>query len=247
MSILLEALRKSEKNQQAPEAPDIHKDDDANRLPESIPTGPLAVLLVLALFVSGWFVWNQYRLPEGVYQPPVTLAAGNSQRPAPQEQQQKPTEVNNQTNQQVDTKTTSNEGRPRTPVESYQDAIKKIAVKKPVSKPPATKPAKQKTVVASAPKPAKRPPPVAKSTKQQRHEELTPITYWELPDSVRADVPEIKFSVLVYSKNVDDRFVLINGQRLMQGDTVQPGLVVKEIRRDGVVFSYRLYQFLVER
>ncbi|MCK5307443.1 MAG: general secretion pathway protein GspB, partial [Zetaproteobacteria bacterium] len=60
-------------------------------------------------------------------------------------------------------------------------------------------------------------------------------------------VPEIKFSVLVYAKNPADRFVLINGQRLVEGDSPQPGLIVKEIRRDGVIFSYRLYQFLVEK
>jgi hypothetical protein len=34
---------------------------------------------------------------------------------------------------------------------------------------------------------------------------------------------------------------------LGEGDSAQPGLEVKEIRREGVVFSYRLYQFLVER
>jgi len=68
-----------------------------------------------------------------------------------------------------------------------------------------------------------------------------------LPDAIRADVPEITFSVLVYAADPADRFVLINGQRLGEGDSLKPGLVVKEIRRDGVVFSYRLYQFLVER
>ena len=57
----------------------------------------------------------------------------------------------------------------------------------------------------------------------------------------------MRFSVLVYSKQPDHRFVLINGQRLVEGDIAQAGLVVEEIRRDGVIFSYRLYQFLVER
>ena len=60
-------------------------------------------------------------------------------------------------------------------------------------------------------------------------------------------MPEIKFSVLVFASDPADRFVLINGQRFGEGDSVQSGLMVKEIRREGVVFSYRLYQFLVER
>ena len=77
--------------------------------------------------------------------------------------------------------------------------------------------------------------------------ELSPIGYWELPDAVRAEVPEIKFSVLVYASKPADRFVLINGQRFAEGDAVQSGLEIKEIRREGVVFSYRLYQFLIKR
>ena len=58
---------------------------------------------------------------------------------------------------------------------------------------------------------------------------------------------DYRFSVLVFAADPEDRFVLIDGQRLKEGDSIQPGLLVKEIRRDGVVFSYRLYQFLVER
>ncbi len=77
--------------------------------------------------------------------------------------------------------------------------------------------------------------------------EPAPVGYWDLPDAVRAEVPEIKFSVLVYATDPADRFVLISGQRLGEGDSARPGLVVKEIRRDGVIFTYRLYQFLVER
>ncbi len=73
------------------------------------------------------------------------------------------------------------------------------------------------------------------------------ISYWELPDAIRAEVPEIKFSVLVYNNDPAQRFVLVDGQRLGEGDDAQPGLVVEEIRRDGVIFSYRLYKFLVKR
>jgi general secretion pathway protein B len=89
--------------------------------------------------------------------------------------------------------------------------------------------------------------PVETAPEQFHPGEPAPISYWELPDSVRSDIPVIKFSVLVYATDPADRFVLINGQRLGEGDSAQSGLVVKEIRRDGVVFSYRLYQFLVER
>ena len=100
---------------------------------------------------------------------------------------------------------------------------------------------KEPAPIAVVDEPAKTPP------EEYHPGEPAPISYWELPDAVRADIPEIKFSVLVYALKPADRFVLINGQRLGEGDTAQPGLVLKEIRRDGVVFSYRLYQFLVEK
>lgn len=68
-----------------------------------------------------------------------------------------------------------------------------------------------------------------------------------MPDAIRSEVPEIRYSVLVYNDDPAQRFVLVNGQRLGEGDSAQPGLVVQEIRRDGVIFSYRLYKFLVTR
>jgi general secretion pathway protein B len=246
VSILLEALRKSEKNQNPPEAPDIHTDDDSNRHVENIQTGPLAILLVLALFISGWFVWNQYQPPEGLYQAPVTLTASKKSSAVTEAASKKATAAQDTQIQPTAAVTDKPEERPRTPVESYQEAIKNIAKDQPAASKQAA-PVKATPVAKPPAKPSKNQPKVAKNTELFNPREPAPITYWELPDSIREDVPEIKFSVLVYAKNPDDRFVLINGQRLGEGDDVLPGLLVKEIRRDGVVFSYRLYQFLVER
>jgi general secretion pathway protein B len=246
VSILLEALRKSEKNQNPPEAPDIHSDDESARSAESIQTGPLAILLVLALFASGWFVWNQYQAPEGVYQPPVTLA---DNKPAGSDTQaaEKTTAAVENTQASSSTEVAGKPvERATTPVESYQQAIKNISKAKPVDKKPAAA-VKAQTVAKSVPEAKRSRPATEKSSTKPRPMVPAPITYWELPDSIRADVPEIKFSVLVYAKQPENRFVLINGQRLTEGDNVQPGLVIEEIRRDGVIFSYRLYRFLVER
>jgi general secretion pathway protein B len=110
-----------------------------------------------------------------------------------------------------------------------------------------TKPGTEPAATSAAPDQPVTTRPAGTEQPQRDPRETQPISYWELPDAIRESVPEIKFSVLVYAKNPADRFVLINGQRLGEGDTAQPGLVVKEIRLDGVVFSYRLYQFLVER
>ena len=253
MSILLEALRKSEKSQHQPEAPSIHSNDQSDTVSESLQTGPLALLLVVALFASGWFVWRQYQLPEGIYLPPVTLSADQiNAQTTPLEAIDRTTDgaTDVASEAQPSSSVTDNNSKPpRTPVETFNP-------------PPESKPQNTAKSPADSNRPdagAKTGPGQSGSEKEtikksgDRQQEKyqpqrpAPISYWELPDAVRADVPEIKFSVLVYAADPADRFVLINGQRLGEGDSAQPGLVVEEIRLDGVVFSYRLYQFLIEK
>ena len=261
MSILLEALRKSEKNQQVHEAPTIHSDDQAGTASESLPSGPLALMLVVALFLSGWFVWRQYQPPAGSYQPPVTLDANRTQA-VPE-----PVKNDKQDDQTAPPGPISNNsaGQSRTPVESYQPPESSAAettnvVQNPtegeagelVEDTPVNRPARPGQMAG-----ANLPAPTSESavsnepteTKPEKYHpgEPAPLSYWDLPDAVRAEVPVIKFSVLVYAANPADRFVLINGQRLSEGDSAQPGLVVEEIQREGVLFSYRLYRFLVKK
>jgi len=261
MSILLEALRKSEKNRHVREAPSIHTDNQSEPASESLPTGMLVLLLVAALFVSGWFVWHQYQPPAGSYQPPVTLAIdGESVESEPVVADQGEVEV-----AAARQKASVSSGQKRTPVESYEppvrdDRLADSGETAPAAVNPNTTTGEEtnnsqlrfKPVTRTGPgetpsNTAARDEPVRTAPEKYHPGEPAPIGYWDLPDSVRADIPEIKFSVLVYAAKPADRFVLVNGQRLEEGDTAQPGLEVKEIRRDGVIFSYRLYQFLVER
>lgn len=276
MSILLEALRKSEKNRRPHETPTIHTDDQLEATTETLRTMPLALLMSVALLMTGWMVWKQYQPPAGSYQPPVTLEPGKvTAAPKPDVAEQPVGDVAAQA--PVVAAATPD----RTPVESYQPpaenaqrpasgappssvaenvgAAPPASVTENAGTPPTTADQAGGTprsgfkppASGAADIPGEQPAEISQaveSVSQEFHPgEPEPIGYWELPDSVRAEVPEIKFSVLVYATNPSDRFVLINGQRLAEGDTAQPGLVVKEIRRDGVVFSFRLYQFLVER
>lgn len=260
MSILLEALRKTEKNQHLRETPTIHTENLPGPVSEPLPTRWLVLLLVVALILTGWFVWRQYRQPAPSVQPQVVQEV--SQAPAvsqPVVEESPPV----QTVPSSTPKPTS-AGQNRTPVESYQapdgnnapsesgTVPADIADTKTASDTSMTtnRTAATNTAGTGLKEPAPKAvadEPVKTSVEEYHPGEPAPISYWELPDAVRADIPEIKFSVLVYSLKPADRFVLINGQRLGEGDTAQPGLVVKEIRREGVVFSYRLYQFLVEK
>lgn len=258
MSILLEALRKTEKNKQARDIPTIHEGGHSEPVSEPMKNVPLVLLLVATLLVTGWFTWEQYRPPAGSYQPPVTLAPEEVSMATVPAENSKSEDVDVSLVKPVNEAPDQTVGQPRTPVESYQQAISNLSKKKSVRnrRPEKIQPAKNPETIPAAPESASEPStpstttaggPVFSNQKNDEQYELSPIGYWELPDAVRAEVPEIKFSVLVYASKSADRFVLINGQRLAEGDMVQSGLEVKEIRREGVVFSYRLYQFLIER
>lgn len=77
-------------------------------------------------------------------------------------------------------------------------------------------------------------------------EEGEVMSYWQLPQTWRSEMPEFKLTVLVYAEDPEERFVLLNGERLREGDEIEGGVVLEEIRRSGAVFSYRSRQFMVK-
>jgi general secretion pathway protein B len=70
-----------------------------------------------------------------------------------------------------------------------------------------------------------------------------PISYWQIPQSVRDSMGELHVSVLVYADDPQDRFLLVNGQRLQEQEELSDGLLLLEIQRDRAIFSYRNYRF----
>lgn len=76
--------------------------------------------------------------------------------------------------------------------------------------------------------------------------ENEPLSYWQLQQGLRNELPEFKITVLVYAEAPEDRFLLMNGERLREQDELERGVKLEEIRRDGAVFSYQSYRFLVK-
>ncbi|MBL8300419.1 MAG: general secretion pathway protein GspB [Rhodanobacteraceae bacterium] len=94
------------------------------------------------------------------------------------------------------------------------------------------------------------PPPVARAAAEQAPpaaalEQLP--AYWQLPYNVRKELPELKMSMHVYSATPTQRFVVLNGNRQVEGDEIGGEVHVAEIRTDGVVLSYHGQRFLVPR
>jgi len=272
MSILLEALKKSEEQRQLGTAPDIHGsvDHKPGRDGSGQPWVPL-VLVVVALLAMSWFGWKQYQRPEGL----VETAAI-----APVEEVGEPAAV---------VRDEAVEKASRTPVESFaasgddsQDSAEPQSGKAPLvdqrreelsrsfseyqpdsgdeqaerittDADQATSQAGQEGVpdepgADAATAVAESAPPLRRLEQPAALEPhiSQPISYWELPQNVRNGLPELRITVLVYAETPSDRFALINGQRMVEGDDLGSGVTLREIRREGAVFSYRNYRFLVK-
>ena len=283
MSILLEALRKSEKDQRKVEPPNIHSAVHRSSSSDFFKKN-WVLLLIVVLLAGALYAWYQYSDKDEASQ--FQGAQTSEQGKVEGKQAVKPVESDT-AGDKLAMVAGDVSNRQRTPVEGYEQsadtaakakpskptdqkkqagnktgtnkaAANKAATKKAANRAAARKVAAKKAAdekvaanKAVANKSAGGKPantkPAAVEPKKFRPQPPAPISYWELPDAIRAKVPEMKFTVLVYAKKPADRFVLINGQRYRQGERVQPELFVREIRRAGVVFKYRLYLFLVER
>jgi general secretion pathway protein B len=258
MSILLDALRKSEEQRRLGSTPSIHDGSGAQRSGSEAGQQwiPFA-LIALSVVAIAWIGWQQYGKPPAdaasetainVQQDegPAGPDSGGNSAPAPGANQ------------------------PGTPVESY---VAEVRPPQAHSGPPGQdqrervsqsfqayeggdEPPGEEEAVAASPDTVIEPPPAgrraaAATSSSRRSEpdqpaESEPITFWELPQGVRDSLPELRITVLVYAESPEDRFVLVSGQRLVEKDEVDSGVVLDEIRRDGAVFLFRNYRFLVK-
>jgi general secretion pathway protein B len=69
------------------------------------------------------------------------------------------------------------------------------------------------------------------------------VNFTDLPADVRRNIPEMSFSVHLYSAKPTERMVSINGRMMKEGQEVSPGLKLEQITQDGMVFSYQEYKF----
>jgi cytoskeletal protein RodZ len=65
------------------------------------------------------------------------------------------------------------------------------------------------------------------------------IDFYELPESIKQQIPTIIISAHVYSSNPMQRSIVINNNFMEEGEYVLDDLVLHEITRDGAVFDYR--------
>lgn len=70
---------------------------------------------------------------------------------------------------------------------------------------------------------------------------------YQLPFSVRKDIPKIKLNIHVYDEQAENRIAIINGVRFAIGDLIDNVVLVKDILQEGVLLEFNEHEYLVPK
>ena len=255
MSFLLDALRKSESQKHRGHAPTIHSTAGLeSRSGRRRSYWPIVILLVPVVVVLAWMGWKNFAATDTGELPSVQVAANTVSKEVRADLKTSAPELPSVPRPAV---TGKGPVSSRTAVENFagQEEVvsgspgstpspKDVQDSPESSSPSDPGPGSGTDETSTETLPALSGEP-KETTDPQSH--LSTVNYWELPESIREQIPGLKISVLVYAQNAKDRFILMNGRRFAEKDEPSNGLILSEIRRDGAVFSFRHYRFLVTR
>ncbi len=258
MSLILEALRKSEAERQRGRAPGLFVAQSAAPVDARRTPGwawALGALLVAVLLTWGLREWQRNTAPPaftadaagGAAATPVDTAAPTPRAPATA-----PAEVIATAPPPAALAPESAPAAvalaPAIPDAPLASASAPVAatVAAPVAAPIAAPIAAPVAAQLAAPVPAPIAPPAAAAEPAATAEPTLP-SLAQLPASERAQLPALKLSMHVYADDPAQRFVILDGQRLGEGASPAAGVVLQQIRRDGLVLSVNGRQLLLAR
>ncbi len=292
MSLILEALKKSERERRLGELPSLAS--PVIGVPRRRSKLPLLVGLIVIALVAGWWLRREPPAGQAPESPaattpapaviadkpaPITTTAGAAPASAPAPERTQGTADTRLPRSRVAPDATT--GMPadlREKVTTGELVVANPALLKPgqpatindpgasagVAPPPAdpagneepaagpagaTPPPPAPTTAAPAP-PASPPPAATPVDPAPAAPPATrgsgPMLVWELPYAQRREMPEIKLSMHVFASEPANRFVIINGNRQVEGDDIE-SLRLIEIRADGVIFEHQGQRFLYPR
>jgi len=228
MSYILEALKKSDKERQQEEIPDLKADHSklsSRRKERKLPSWRRPGVIVSGVICAGAFLWWQLSANQQV---PV---AKSSEKTVPVVSY--PENISPKTSQIPE---------------------KSVAVRPPVTEQITKK--DPESVVTSEQVPtippalAQRKPIAVETTEvslpaRQKEVPLPPFME-ELPVEVRAGIPDLSFAGHVYSDAAPKRLIIINNRIVREGDLISNGLFLEQINPDGVVLKYETSVFRVK-
>jgi hypothetical protein len=216
MSYILDALQKAEADQDPDARASLAIAQHARDRQRLIGYGVIAALLVNALIL----VWLFF--PEPGESPTAgAIPTGTSATPAP---------------------SGASENHPK-PVEAAPDRVEPadtgtVALRIPQPAPapqPAVRPTES---TAQSVTPVRTPTP--RATARSSPAAPRPVTLAGLPSELRSRFPELRFSMHIHGDEPGLSAVVINGRRLVEGDSIE-GLTVHRITESGAVFRYEGY------
>ncbi|MGA8278487.1 MAG: general secretion pathway protein GspB [Rhodanobacteraceae bacterium] len=298
MSLILEALKKSEQQRRLGEVPHLGTPMSARRRPGNwLPI--LAMAIVVAIALGGWLVLRPHRgasehivagdtvapRPHGATGAPVRSAepsdrtaasagkraAGRrlpvGKRPFDNKPSTSASGLGTAPGRAPTREATGAAGAPPAKAVAAAPPAKPVGGAKGKSAPP--RPAQRQTpppvrtaakapvqpvpaqpaAVASAPanaKPVGHAKPHAPPTTSAPKATQWPMV-WELPLKTRTALPKLSMIMHVYSPDPAKRFIVLNGDRHVEGDDINDDLSLVEIRPDGAVLDYKGQRFLLPR
>ncbi|MGH8105081.1 MAG: general secretion pathway protein GspB [Arenimonas sp.] len=223
MSLILDALKKSEAERQRGQVPNLlsplpstpsHAQADKK---SSLPLLASIALLAAAL-VAGYFYMGK-TAPEPV-SIPTTPAS--------------PVPVEASATQAVDNELPTTPAMTESkPVPAEKPLVAEVAPDKDVPTPT--------QVITESPPPQTTAEEVTESESEPRVASMA-----EMPVDQRQQLPALKLSMHVYSSEPGKRFAIIDGQRVNEGSVLGTA-VVEKIRQDGVVLSVQGQSYLLPR
>lgn len=253
MSYILDALKKSEQEHKKGQVPGLGTVQglpgpggrfETDRL---IWMYSLATILLAAVVVGIWLYLREPAAPAPAEAPPVTTAQlpADSKAPPATRAETKPAAAPSppRIGKPTPAKPIAKEERPQSP-----QPLKAVA-------PEAASPATPAPVIAKPQPPpvrveetARERPPVElnsteEGTDQVKPEQLMTVPFEELPAEIKAEMPEIKIGVHLYSDTPASRRASINGRLMREGQQVDKELTLVEIIRQGAILSFRGRKF----
>lgn len=272
MSSILEALRKSEKHrqQQIQNNSDQLRFGEQNQSPKN-RNGFYGLVALLLLIAAGLWLYQQ-----GVFTPHNTPAATPPQPQQAQQPKAQPAaeqgitppdaeKVKQQAAQQM-----AEQAQPTPPKPTDNERVANSQSQKPtqivpLKVPPHNQPAQnhstgdttstptesqpdKQTNNEQAGKDHHQPEPMNQPSNQQAEpSESEHLRLYQLPYAVRKDLPPIKLNIHVYDPKVENRMVILNGERYAVGDEIGEIGSVKEITKAGVVIEVEGITFMIPK
>jgi general secretion pathway protein B len=226
MSFILEALRKSEAARRRSEAPDLfsamHDAPAPARERRQAPVWIVGIVGVLSLGVATWLVLQRNPAPTAptpqaaIVDAPVDAPVAAPVVAAPQ---------------------------PAQPIASPPPPAQPVAAPSPPSPSSATVTTTPAAPPAAAVLPE--PPPAPRPPAPRPASDGRPMALSELDAGSRKQLPALRMSMHMWNEDAGRRFVILDGQRVGEGDLIGEAQV-ESITRDGVILNWQGARLRIE-